>query len=361
MKNPFVILLLSAVFTAGMIQYIHADNISVYGKLKDDNDLDGSVDSVSFSPDGTMLASAYNIRVGASPWISKRSGQGGTIKGYVILWDVNTKKKIDTITCSGYICCVAFSPDGKLLAAAHSDEQGKQKVRLIDAATRKDRYSLSIEEDKVLTRSVSAIVFYPDGKKFIVGTTGYPKGAELIIFDLELGNRQSTLKVGEMSLSSLSFSLDGKLLTSNSENIVKVWDISKDKERNSFSVGRGNLSVMSPDGDTIAVSTTGSRNYPGKVGLTLHDAKTGKERIDFKCLRTGTTILFTPDGKNIIYGYAGIISFFDSTTGKRMWSTDGPNFSSMAVTRKGNLIATGNNSGTVWLWEIGAHKQLHEK
>ena len=71
MKNPFVILLLSAVFTASMIQYIHADNISVYGKLKDDNDLDGSVDSVAFSPDGTMLASAYNIRVAASPWISR--------------------------------------------------------------------------------------------------------------------------------------------------------------------------------------------------------------------------------------------------------------------------------------------------
>jgi WD40 repeat protein len=356
MKKPLTILLLPTLIALCISQHVYADDISVCGKLKDDAGLDGSVQSVAFSPDGTILASAYNVLVGANPWISKRSGQGGTMKGYVVLWDVTTKKKIDTISCSGYVGCVTFSPDGKLLAAAHSDEQGKQRVRLLDAASRKNRYSLSIEEDKGLLRSVSTMTFSPDGKKFIVGTAGSPKGGELIIFDSETGEQQRILKGGEVSVSNLSFSADGKLLTSISENIVQVWDMSSEKERNSFPVERGHLAAMSPDGGTIAVSTIGSRNYPGKVALTLHDAKTGKEQIDFNCLRSGTAILFTPNGKNVVYGYSGIIVVYDLATGTRLSATDGPTFSSMAITPKGNLIATGNQSGTVWLWDIGSGK-----
>lgn len=357
MKKPLAILPLAALFALCMSRYVHADDLKVCGKLKHDAGLDGAVASVAFAPDGARLASAYNVLVGASPQRSKRSGQGGRMEGYVVLWDVTTKKKIDAISCGGNVRYVTFSPDGKVLAVAHSDELGtKQTVRLLDVASRKECYSFSIDEDRGLQRWVTTLIFSPDGKRFVVSTAGYPKGAELLIFDPKTGKRKCTLKGGKVSASSLSFSANGKLLTSISDDVVQVWDMSSAKERNSFSVGRGHLAVMSPDGGTIALSTIGSRKYPGEVALTLRDAKSGQRLIDFKRSRVGTALLFTPDGKKVVYGYGGIIVVYEVATGKKLSIADGPTFSSMAITRTGNLIATGNHSGTVWLWELGSRK-----
>ena len=63
-----------------------------------------SVNSVSFSPDGQMIA----------------SGHGG--KGDVRLWDVDTQTLIHTFTGhTSQVNSVIFSPDGKTLASSSSD------------------------------------------------------------------------------------------------------------------------------------------------------------------------------------------------------------------------------------------------
>lgn len=110
--------------------------------------------------------------------------------------------------------------------------------------------------------------------------------------------------------------------------------------------------AFSPDGTLLAVSTTGSRNYPGKVALTLNDAKTGEERVDLKSLRTVSSLAFTSSGKHLFWGMGGILVVSDVETGKRVAATDGPTFNSLAVHPKRDLIATGNQTGTVWLWEF---------
>jgi len=353
MKKPTAILVLAVLLVLCINRHASGVDINVCGKLKDNPDTNASVDAVAFSPDGTLLASANNVIVGLSPWVSKRSGQGGTSKGAVILWDVATKKKLDAIDCGGRVSGICISPTGKWLAATHLDDQGIQKVKVVELANRKERYSLSID-DKGL-RSVSSTIFSPDGKKLLLGVTG-PKFAELMIYDSESGKLQNTLKGGEANISCLSFSADGKLLTSISEDVVQIWDMTTEKERNSFSVGRGLLTAMSPDGATVAVATIGSRNYPGKFALTLHDAKTGKELIDFSQIRSAAALLFTPDRKYVISGPGGFIIIYDITTGKKLAVVDCPSYSGLAITSKGNMLATANYTGTVWLWEIDASK-----
>jgi WD40 repeat protein len=125
MSKPMAILILAPLMVFCNARQGVADEIKFLARLQHDADVDGSVESVAFSPDGAMLAAAYNVRVGASPEISRRSGQGGTSKGYVVLWDVARQKKVTIIKCAGYVRFVAFSPDGKLLAAAHADEEGR--------------------------------------------------------------------------------------------------------------------------------------------------------------------------------------------------------------------------------------------
>ena len=72
---------------------------------------EGDVGSVAFSPDGKTLAAGY------SP-VGVVGGVGG-----VVLWDVAARKRLGDEPLpvkEGYVRSVAFSPDGKTLAAGYN-------------------------------------------------------------------------------------------------------------------------------------------------------------------------------------------------------------------------------------------------
>jgi WD40 repeat protein len=330
-----------------------ADEIKFTAILKHDDGLEGTFQSVAFSPDGARLAAAYNVVLGRSPEISGRAGQGGTVHGQVVVWDVSRRTKLKTLPRNGPVGHVAFSPDGKLLAAAFADKAGGQRVALVDTATWQDRHTLTVSDPGALVQSITALRFSPDGKKLVIAMTDLPRGCKLFFADPLTGKKGARQDGGAERISSLSFCSEGTLLTSASDDVVQVWDGATAKVRSSFGVRRCNLAAMSPDGKTVAVSTTGSRKYPGTVAFTLRDAGTGKELMDFKCLSHGTAVQFTPDGKRLVYGYgSGVLALYDPGTGQRTAAVDGPTFASLAVAPTGSLVATGNHSGTIWLWEI---------
>jgi WD40 repeat protein len=61
----------------------------------------GSIDSIGFSPDGKLLASA-------------------SLDGSVTVWDVNRKEAVADLRGSVPAFAVRFSPDGKLVAVGDS-------------------------------------------------------------------------------------------------------------------------------------------------------------------------------------------------------------------------------------------------
>ena len=328
------------------------EKIQLVDKLRHEQNLEGSIDSISASPDGKQLAAAYNIRAGASAYISKRSGQGGSIKGTIVLWDLVAKKVIKEFLYSGVIHNVKFSSNGKYLVVAYTTEQGGQQIRVLDVPSLKELCDFEIKlKEQSGYFNLTTIAISPNNKNVLAGVSMSPQ-AEIMIFDLNNGKYIKTLNAGELSIHEISFSENGNLMASVSEDKVKIWETEGYKERNSFLVQRGWSAQISPDGNMVAVSTSGSRNYGGKVGLTLNDSRTGKELFDLGCLKSGGHLEFAGNGKYLLQSVGGFLVIYETKNGEKIFLTDGPQVQSMTMLPKSNILATGNQTGSIWLWEI---------
>jgi WD40 repeat protein len=101
--------------------------------------------SIAFSPDDTLLAA-------------------GNRYGTVRIWDVATQKELKTITGHmGDVWSIAFSPDGKTLAAVDTDWKKPSKIKLYDTATWKERGSLDTPGE------ILSIAYSPKGDYLAAG------------------------------------------------------------------------------------------------------------------------------------------------------------------------------------------------
>src|SRR5262249_1594489 len=100
---------------------------------------------VAFSPDGRLLAS---------------QGQDNAVR----LWNVNTGQVLKTLSGVGHggLQTLAFSPDGRMLATA--DWTGMIGIWDIESGEK-----LAEPNDPSLDRAICSIAFSPDGRYFAAG------------------------------------------------------------------------------------------------------------------------------------------------------------------------------------------------
>jgi WD40 repeat protein len=153
-----------------------------------DSDLGEAVNSLTFSPDGKLLAAAC-----MDGKLRLFDGRTGELKK---VWDDDSAR-----------WWVVFSPDGKTLVS----QSGDKTVKVWDVETAKVRRTL--EGNKA---GVMAAAFSPDGKLFatggIVRENDKVTGGEVILWDAQTGDLKHTLPDQTMPVSTLSFSPDGKTL-----------------------------------------------------------------------------------------------------------------------------------------------------
>ena len=228
-----------------------------------------SVFSVSYSPDGSTIASANKdgpIRL----WDATTGAHKHTLKGYR----------------SGGVLSVSFSPDGNTIASASYD----QTVRLWDATTGAPKHTLTGHRSGI--RSVS---FSPDGNTIASAS----RDNTIHLWDATTGAHKRTLTGHTDWVYSVSFSPDGNTIASASrDNTIHLWDATTGAHKRTLT-GHTDwvYSVsFSPDGNTIA---SASRDNT----IHLWDATTGAHKRTL----TGHTdwvysVSFSPDGRALASG-----------------------------------------------------------
>ncbi len=154
----------------------------------------GYVNGCAFSPDGKLIVSASSDQ---------------TLK----LWDADTGQALRTL--AGHSASVngcAFSPDGKLIVSASSD----QTLKLWDAATGQALRTLAGH-----SASVRGCAFSPDGKLIVSASSDHT----LKLWDAATGQALRTLAGHSGGVNGCAFSPDGKLIVSaSSDQTLKLWD-----------------------------------------------------------------------------------------------------------------------------------------
>lgn len=212
------------------------------------------------------------------------SGQGAQV------WDVASGKLLKSLKPtleSDYCRHVAFSPDGRLLAASSSRERC---VVLWEVASGKEARRLAGD------RYGGDLAWSGDSRRLAV----FGRSA-VRIWDVKTGKETPALPEGHRSYpGTVALFADGTAMTAGDDGTVRLWDAATGKHRRVLRASAGWVrgAAVSPDGRWVVTSTVSGDN-----AVSLWDLKTGKVR--YRLPGHGSSggqrvVAFTPDSKQFL-------------------------------------------------------------
>ncbi len=175
------------------------------------------VDPASGEVKTTLSGNAEAVRSIAFSSDGKRIAAGGGFpsrKGEVKIWDVAAKEAVATI--QGHSDCVysvAFSPDGSTVASASYDKM----IYLWDAATGKQIRPLKDHID-----AVYCVAFTPDGKRLVSGSAD--RGVK--IWNIETGERLYTFSDATDAVNAIALDGTGKrVAAAGADKTIRIWSL----------------------------------------------------------------------------------------------------------------------------------------
>lgn len=293
---------------------------------------DCCVSAIAISPNGQTLASSD--------------------RGLIKIWQLHTCQEICTI--SDYAQgtrSLTFSPEGLTLwSGSYSGGEGAHdnwfKIKEWNLQTGEEIRSLWGYGDFALT---------PDGQLLVTGS-----GDKINVWDLRTERLIRTFQ-GICWVDSVAFSSDGETVISTDMCVgrdswserIKVWDVKTGELIRTLGekAERCEAFALSPDGQTL-ISVT------NKGTLKVWDLPTGELLRTMMIHRISNfSLALGLDGHTLISGSLGYmndeINVWDLKTGREIPTfMEHRNLASIAISRDGQIIVSGNDKGTIKVWGV---------
>lgn len=348
---------------------------------------EGPVFTAAFSPDGQSIASGGNDRrvllwkpENVRPYDYQKLATGEPVEQppFRVLEGH-----------SGEVRSVSFSRDGSLLASTSHDNtirvwnvQSGQTLRtfrghdswvrdaVFDAETRRvfsgshdttarvwsiaDYEEFRVLEGRVLAGHTDAILdvaVSPDSSRVVTAS----RDRTALVWNLHTGQLQSTLEEGHAFLTSTAvFFGDGKrLATAAADSTARIWNLATGTQTQVFSpTGRTAAMAVSPDGRLLLTGseTTNARLWDAEQGTLLRELAGHPAEV--------TAVAFSADGRQCLSGDAtGRCRLWNTATGELLarLNSHTRRITAAAFLPDGSRVLTASGDNTVAQWNLDSH------
>ncbi len=277
------------------------------------------VSHLAWSPDGKLIAAA--------------SGDCYAQAGLIDLWKTRGRQLSRQLEANG-ICDLVFSPDGSSLAAF--DRSGT--ILLWDVAAGRETNKFSAGG---YSYHNMILAFSPDGQEIAAAGNG------LQLWDRN-GSKSDLLDDLPGNPVAISFSPDGKTVALATENEIEVWDAKTGSQIAGWKPPEGEIRSAGFKWDpagTVAVAM----GYPSP-GFVFHDLLSGRLLYQFNSAFSYGLAL-SPDGRLLVPIGSDAPGILDAGSGAPLWNSNEQVWKQAAFSPDGKSLATAGYGNAVHLWD----------